>query len=161
MYHLLDIFLSYEIVIYGSNEWTHTTACPGGVWEGPFGATGLWHGKAADPFDFCRSNTWTSPSCWEHEGQHKGFFLHGNEQLLPWQPGCIASPSKPGWVHLHPPAVSTGLHREDAGMPLPSQQSRLIALFLMSNVSCFLQPQAGVRYIKVYTAGIRHIKIYF
>lgn len=40
-------------------------------------------------------------------------------------------------------------------MPLPSQQSGLIGLFLLLKVSCFLQPQADI------TTGITHIEVYF
>lgn len=41
------------------------------------------------------------------------------------------------WLHAHPPAISVVLSRGDAGMPLPSQQSRLIGLFLLPEVLYF------------------------
>jgi len=87
--------------------------------------------------------------------QHEVFCLldWGNGRLLSGQPGCIASLSGPDAAS----SSSCRQHRlsRDGAGTLPSQQSRLIGLFLLLRVSCFLQPQGDI------TTGIKHIKIYF
>lgn len=124
-----------------------------GVLEPPGCGTGK-----LQTLDFSRSNTWTSPSCWEHWEQQEVFCLLDCRKG-PQQPGCIASPTGPGWLHPYPPTIIRALSWEDFVTLLLFQQNRLIGLFLWLKVSDFLQSQAditmgNVMHIVVHIAGV-------